>query len=192
MQNGFSIRNPMHGNVSHGDRIQFCIDLAGTVEHLHDKGIVNEGIKDAIVSDTGDIQLVDFGSAALVEYATRLFTRTSSQLAFNVRFTAPEILDETSKNYTTESDVYALGMSILHILTGKLPYAEDSNMRVLANVFRGVLPPRPAFDDTLWGQHTKDKLWGLLMRCWEHNPNLRPRATEVKQALIDIEQELNT
>ncbi|CAE7182936.1 unnamed protein product [Rhizoctonia solani] len=62
-------------------------------------------------------------------------------------------------------------------------------MRVLANVFRKIAPPRPGFYHVLWSQQTKDKLWSLLLRCWEHDPSSRPTVTQVKQVLIEIERE---
>ncbi|KAG8710415.1 hypothetical protein FRC11_004533 [Ceratobasidium sp. 423] len=190
--------------------MQRCIDLASAVEYLHDKGVIHGDIKaDIPVSDSGDVQLADFGNANLVEHITLIFTRTSPLPAYRVRFTvcpppsntlitadswgnepkAPEILDDTIQQHTAESDIYALGMQIL---TGKIPYAEDSDRRALANVYRGILPPRPKLDDILRSRGAEDKLWGLLKRCWENAPTLRPTATEVKQTLIEIKRESST
>ncbi|CUA71653.1 hypothetical protein RSOLAG22IIIB_04698 [Rhizoctonia solani] len=173
------------------NKFKFCIDLVETVEYLHGKGIIHGDIKgdNILISDNREVQLTDFGSATLTEYHTLLFTWTSPQFACSVRFTAPEILDESSKKHTIKSDIYALGMTILQILTGKLPYADDSDMRVLANVFRKVPPPRPRFDCIVGSEYIKAKLWRLLLRCWKHNPNSRPTATQVKQVLMEINRE---
>ncbi|KAG8725647.1 hypothetical protein FRC11_001776, partial [Ceratobasidium sp. 423] len=164
--------------------------LAGTVEYLHNKGIIHGDIKgdNILISDTGDIRLADFGSAALVTYLTLCFTRTS-HLSCSIRFTAPEfLLDEGFEKHTAKSDVYALGMTILQILTGELPYAELSNRLVWGKVLLRKLPSRSRFDAIVQDQRIKDGLWDLLKRCWEQDPNLRPTAAEVKQTFIGIKK----
>ncbi|KAG8715228.1 hypothetical protein FRC11_005202 [Ceratobasidium sp. 423] len=173
--------------------MKYCIDLASIVEYLHGKGIVHGDIKadNILLSDSGDIQLIDFGSATLNNYLTLRFTHTSSRPTYSLHWTAPEILDETSKSHTTESDVYALGMTILEILTGRLPYEGKHAGAILKNVLFLKSPPdRPTFDGVLQSQYAKDTLWSLLLGCWEYDPNLRPTAMEVKQSLIETERVL--
>ncbi|CAE6511955.1 unnamed protein product [Rhizoctonia solani] len=189
MQNGSLTNHLMCSNT--GDRLRFCIDLVSAVEYLHAQGIVHGDIKadNVLVSDSREVQLVDFGNATLVQYLSLLFTRTSPQFACSIRFTAPEIMDGSNKKNTTQSDVYALGMTILQILTGQLPYAGEPDFPALAKIFRGVPPPRSHLDGILRNQYAEDKLWDLLLRCWTHEPNLRPTMTQVKQVLVEVEQE---
>ncbi|KAH7334684.1 kinase-like domain-containing protein [Rhizoctonia solani] len=183
MRNGSLIDYLAH--ESSCNRMKLCIELAEIVEYLHGKGIVHGDIKadNVLVSDSRDARLADFGSATLDEYRTLLFTSTLTELPCSIRFAAPEILDESSQKHTAQSDIYALGMTILQILTGKPPYAEMSNRRVLANVFRGVFPPKPELDGIIRRQYAKDELWNLLLRCWKHDPNLRPTATVIKRTV---------
>ncbi|KDN47928.1 hypothetical protein RSAG8_03348, partial [Rhizoctonia solani AG-8 WAC10335] len=184
MQNGSLTTHLM--SYSTCDRLQFCIDLASTVEYLHGEGIVHGDIKgdNVILSETGGIRLGDFGSATLASYLTLCFTRTSSQLPFTFRFAAPEILHETSETHTVKSDVYSLGMQIL---TGTPPYAGMSDMKALIKALGNIPPPRPMFDGILQNQRASDSLWSLLLRCWDHDPNLRPTAREVKQVVSVLE-----
>ncbi|CUA66979.1 hypothetical protein RSOLAG22IIIB_02890 [Rhizoctonia solani] len=170
-------------NYDTHDRLQFCIDLANAVEYLHSKGIVHGDIKgeNIILSGNGDIQLADFGSATLISYITLGFTRTSSQLPFTFRFAAPEILLETSEAHTIKSDVYSLGMTLLQIITGKPPYGEMTEVKVLVNIIKKIPPSRPSFGGILQNQCASDDLWSLLSRCWDHDPNVRPSAKEIKQ-----------
>ena len=45
---------------------------------------------------------------------------------------------------TKESDCYALGMVILEVLTGKVPFAQDNNnLMVTLKVLNGECPERP-------------------------------------------------
>ncbi|CAE6407773.1 unnamed protein product [Rhizoctonia solani] len=90
------------------DRFQPSLELASAVAYLHDVGIVHGDIKsdNVIISDDGHVQLGDFGSASLLEYASVSFTNTGFH--GTLRFMAPEILK--GEQPTKESDVYALGM----------------------------------------------------------------------------------
>ncbi|KAG8755889.1 hypothetical protein FRC11_005689 [Ceratobasidium sp. 423] len=128
--------------------------------------------------------MFDFGSATLASYLTLCFTRTSRQLPFSLRYAAPEILDGSSETHTTMGDVYALGMTILQIMTGEPPYAGKSDRVVITNVFRSLPPSRLTFDDVIDDEGVKDKLWNLFLRCWENDPSLRPTAAEVKRTNI--------
>ncbi|CUA66971.1 hypothetical protein RSOLAG22IIIB_02880 [Rhizoctonia solani] len=188
MRNGSLTNHLAHSKSS--ARFQFCLEIASTVEYLHDKGIVHGDLKadNILVSDAGHTQLVDFGSTTLTNIFTLCFTRTSRVLALSLRFAAPEVLDGSSEHHTTESDVYALGMTILQIMTGELPYAGMSDRAAVASIFRQLHPPRPPFN-ALIGQSAKDRLWALLLRCWDNNPKLRPTATEVKHTLLGIADE---
>ncbi|KAF8706748.1 kinase-like protein, partial [Rhizoctonia solani] len=178
------------GSGSVCDKLRFCIELASSLEYLHGIGIVHGDVKaeNIVVSDSGSTQLVDFGSATFIHGFTLCFTRTSRSLPFTIRFTAPEILDGINDKHTVETDIYALGMTLLQIATGEPPYAGKSDLAVLSHVFRNILPHRPDFDDIISDQPEKDKLWNLLIRCWEQDPKLRPTATEVKDALIEIKE----
>ncbi|CUA77958.1 hypothetical protein RSOLAG22IIIB_12934 [Rhizoctonia solani] len=173
MRNGSLTNHLAHSKSS--ARLQFCLEIASTVEYLHDKGIVHGDLKadNILVSDAGRTLLVDFGSTTLTNIFTLCFTRTSCVLALSLRFAAPEVLNGSSQLHTTESDVYALGMvgrlwllffatiaegiftsgkTILQIMTGELPYAGMSDQVAVASIFRQLHPPRPHFN-ALIGKH---------------------------------------
>ncbi|CAE6418237.1 unnamed protein product [Rhizoctonia solani] len=177
-----------------GARLHFCLEIVSTVEYLHGKGIVHGDLKadNVLVSDAGRTQLVDFGSTTLADYLTLWFSRTSRVLALSLRFAAPEVLDGSSKHHTTESDVYALGMltsGVQQIMTGELPYAGMSDRVAVASIFRQVHPPRLTLNGIVGCQCSEDRLWNLLLRCWDNDPKLRPTATEVKRTLSGIAKE---
>ncbi|KAG8680099.1 hypothetical protein FRC11_002932, partial [Ceratobasidium sp. 423] len=89
------------------------VELASALADLHDKGIVHGDVKadNVVISDDGRAQLTDFGSAVLLNYLSLRFTGTGFK--GTLRFTAPELLEETSDQPTLQTDIYALGMTIL-------------------------------------------------------------------------------
>lgn len=75
-----------------------------------------------------------------------------------------------------EADVYAYGMTVLETLTGRVPYEEVSERRVLVSVLiKKQVPPRP--------DRISDGLWELLNSCWARVPSERPRITSVGNRL---------
>ncbi|KAG9088030.1 ATP binding [Ceratobasidium sp. UAMH 11750] len=85
-----------------------------------------------------------------------------------------------------ESDIYALGMTILETVTSKIPYAEKADVAVISAVLtRKELPMKPN-DVMLLKDEQGDILWALLVSCWSHEPNDRPNAAKVASTMREI------
>ncbi|CAE6440841.1 unnamed protein product [Rhizoctonia solani] len=171
------------------NRLQLSVELSSAVAYLHSKGIAHGDIKadNVIISDDEHVQLGDFGSAILLNYPSSVgFTQTGFK--GTLRFMAPELLANTSSIHTVKSDIYALGMTIFHIMTGELPFAGQPDFTIpIEVVMKRNIPNRPNFSGTLTSQTAKDKLWYVLTRCWSYAPENRPRARKVKKALAKLE-----
>ncbi|EUC63326.1 tyrosine kinase domain protein [Rhizoctonia solani AG-3 Rhs1AP] len=171
--------------------LQTCIQLAAAIEYLHTNGIVHGDIKpdNALVTDQGQVQLADFGSAMLTVATALSFTRTNS-FNFTTRFAAPEVLNEESRTFTKESDVYALGMVqaenvfIKYVMTGQAPFANKREVSVIIEVaLKKRQPPQPDFGDRLQGDVAKIKMWDLLKWCFAYEPKDRPQAGQIKESV---------
>ena len=87
-----------------------------------------------------------------------------------------ELLDPNefgSKNSrpTKESDSYALGMVILEVLSGRVPFPLFNHIVVIRLVTGGKCPERPNWPEGVW---FTDDLWRMLNLCWETRPESRP------------------
>ncbi|KAH7333011.1 hypothetical protein B0J17DRAFT_771490 [Rhizoctonia solani] len=97
------------------------------------------------------------------------------------KVTAPEIsLGETK--HTFEGDVYALGMTILEIATGLVPWAGMLDVTVVGNLTQKRHPTRPVAHMAI-GDMFSDLLWELMVNCWTSDPTQRPTATRVRDEL---------
>lgn len=100
---------------------------------------------------------------------------------------SPERLDPArfgikASRPTKESDCYALGMVILEVLDGQVPFTRDCNeFMVMAKVLEGERPERPRGVEGVW---FTDDLWGTLQKCWSHQPSDRPTIEVVLECLI--------
>jgi len=81
---------------------------------------------------------------------------------------------------TKQSDCYALGMVILEVLSGDVPFAPFGCFVVMRKVVEGERPARPEGAE---GARFTDDVWRMLNRCWEHQPEHRPPIADVLECL---------
>ncbi|KEP47259.1 tyrosine kinase catalytic domain protein [Rhizoctonia solani 123E] len=170
------------------DRCVLCVQVANGTAYLHSQGIAHGDIKGANVLVARDctLKLTDFGNASLKEYSLQ-FTTTANTLNISPRWTAPEIVFGDA-GHSVEADVYAVGMTILEILTGAVPYAGFSDVTVFAKVMNNIHPSRPEHCIPS-GSSQADFLWMLLMTCWARSPRDRPSAANVGDQMQMFTQE---
>ncbi|KAG9124638.1 hypothetical protein FRC07_010822 [Ceratobasidium sp. 392] len=184
MKNGtlcqYILRHP------NADKYCLCSEVASGVAYLHSMGTVHGDIKglNVLVSQDGNAKLIDFGNSRL-KNSTLHFTGSHTASTFSTRWTAPELLNG-SDAYTPEADVYALGMTILEVISGQLPFSNLSNDPAVITrvVVRRQYPERPS--DSFPPTPDGDALWELLTQCWSFDPSARPRASEVQTQVRNI------
>ena len=132
-------------------RLRLFLDVSEAVAHAHANLIVHRDIKPAnvLVSVNGDVKLLDFGIAKLVEpstYGDADNSAESSAISREVKramtphFAAPEQL--AGGPVTTATDVYALGVLLYILLTGHHPAGEAASSP--ATLFRAIVEHEPA------------------------------------------------
>ncbi|KAG9123133.1 hypothetical protein FRC07_000195 [Ceratobasidium sp. 392] len=172
------------------DRISLCTQVASALAYMHNHGIVHGDLKGAniLMSEDGKVKITDFGSTALREYTLR-FTRGGDSRGLSTRWAAPELLsDENEIVFTAEADVYALGMSILEIITGNIPFHDKHEIGVIIAISAKKIPLRPE-DPIPRESQDGDRLWLLLTKCWTYEPSKRPQADEVESIMRTITQQ---
>ncbi|KAJ1299532.1 hypothetical protein OPQ81_011090 [Rhizoctonia solani] len=166
------------------DRLALCAQLAQAIAYLHTQNVVHGDIKgpNVLISDAGTAQVTDFG-VSIVDHREIEFSITSSgrgthrwQASINH---APEILQGKSDS-TKEADVYALGMTMTEIYSGKQPYDEMNLFQIVQEVINGARPPRPFM---LPMDATGNTIWKLMTHCWAGNTEERPTSGEVYERL---------
>ncbi|ALV04836.1 serine/threonine protein kinase [Roseateles depolymerans] len=111
-------------------RIRLFQDVLAAVAHAHQRLILHRDLKPSniLVTADGQVKLLDFGIAKLMDDATQPAAATElTQLAgsaFTPQYAAPEQIQQG--DVTTATDVYALGVLLYQLLGGRHPTADDT------------------------------------------------------------------
>ncbi|KAG8684680.1 hypothetical protein FRC11_011746 [Ceratobasidium sp. 423] len=152
------------------NRPELSVQVASGLAYIHSHDMVHGDIKglNVLISSNGVAKLTDFGLSTMSESSLEFSTTTSPQ-AGSIRWAALELLSEESAK-SRESDVYALGMTILEVFTGVVPYSHiQRDYLIVHMVAQGTLPTRPMSqikDDSLG-----NRVWNLLASCWGRQPD---------------------
>jgi Protein kinase domain len=100
------------------------------LEHAHRQGILHRDVKpeNLMFSAKGVMKVTDFGIAKVLSGGRTMATRTGDVLG-TPSYMAPE--QAMGRDVGPETDVYALGVMIYELLSGRLPFSADSAMAVL-------------------------------------------------------------
>ncbi len=105
----------------------FCQILDG-INHAHEYGIIHRDIKPAnmMLTEKGTLKVLDFGIA-------RLLGSTRMTRAGNIIGTLEYMAPEQVKGQETDarSDIYALGMMLYEMLTGKTPFDTENEFELM-------------------------------------------------------------
>src|SRR5216683_345613 len=123
-------------------RIRLFLDVLAAVAHAHANLIVHRDIKpsNVLVTREGQVKLLDFGIAKLLEEETGVTVLTrEGERALTPAYAAPEQV--IGRAVTTATDVYALGILLYLLLTGKHP--AESALHSPADLIKAIVETEP-------------------------------------------------
>lgn len=132
------------GKLSEADAIALLEDVLPVLSFIHDHHVVHRDLKpDNLIRrrDTGQLVLIDFG--AVKEIRTRLITGEQTALTIGIGTQGYTPSEQLSGKPRYSSDIFALGMTVIHGVTGRSPTDLPEDMGSLDPQWHGYAEVSP-------------------------------------------------
>ncbi|HST19977.1 MAG TPA: serine/threonine-protein kinase [Blastocatellia bacterium] len=152
------------GRLPSDKAVEIASQLCDGLRAAHQEGVLHRDLKPAnvMIDGRGRAKITDFGLAGLADE----FEGNEIQ-AGTPAYMAPEQL--AGKEVTTKSDIYALGLVLYEVFTGKKAF-EAATLEELVRLHESSTPPSIS-------SHVKEVdplVERVILRCLERDPSKRP------------------
>jgi len=124
------------------EMIDYAAQAALGLAHAHEQGIVHRDVKPSniLLADDKKVKVLDLGLGVLMEAdASATFATADGIAVGTVDYMSPE--QACGRDVDGRSDLYSLGCSTYHLLTGKLPFPGESPIERLGKRISGRHTP---------------------------------------------------
>src|SRR5262245_26584326 len=129
-----------NGRLAVGDAVHVALDVARALEHAHSRSIIHRDIKpdNILITRSGVAKLGDLGLAKRTDEASHL---TSARQGFGTTAYMPYVQAISARHADGRSDVYALGATLYHLMTGQVSFPGDNHLEVVEKKNVGHFTP---------------------------------------------------
>jgi serine/threonine protein kinase len=173
------------GQLTVGKAVSITRQICEGLAEAHDLGIIHRDLKpqNIMIDENGNTRIMDFGIARFLEGEGMT---TQGVMIGTPDYMSPEQTE--LEGVDQRSDIYALGIILFEMVTGKVPFEGKTPLSV-AMKHKNQDPPDPADLNT---QVTAD-LSQVIFRCLEKEKDRRyPNVEELVADLKNIEEGLPT
>jgi serine/threonine-protein kinase len=131
------------GALPVGVGLRIAKQICAGLEAAHRQGVIHRDIKPQnmlIIPETGEVKIMDFGIARVSEVKGKSALTSDGTVMGTPDYMPPE--QAQGKPVDFRSDIYALGVVLYEIFTGRLPFTGENAMQVVMNHIQKA-PPRP-------------------------------------------------
>jgi serine/threonine-protein kinase len=129
-----------HGHLPVGDAVYIALDVARALEHAHSRNVVHRDIKpgNILITATGIAKLADLGLAKRTDEASHL---TATRQGFGTPYYMPYEQAMNARYADGRSDIYALGATLYHLVSGHVPFPGLNHLEILDKKNLGFFEP---------------------------------------------------
>ena len=153
---------------------EFARKLCAGVAAAHGQGVLHRDLKPAniMIDSRGELRVTDFGLAAIAEQLKADEIRNGTPA-----YMAPEQL--TGAEVSAQSDLYAVGLILYEMFTGKMPFEADT----IAEMTRLRQQNRVTSPSTLT-RDIDEAVERAILRCLDSDPTMRPASAMALSAML--------
>jgi serine/threonine-protein kinase len=175
--------------------LPIMLQVCSALSAVHESGIVHRDLKPDNIfliekaGKTDFVKLLDFGVAKFTDLsASQQMGRTGvGALVGTPEYMSPEQM--SGKTVDHRSDIYALGIILYEVITGRQPFTAKS-LGEMAIKHLTVTPPKPSKLKDLPHMPSRE-LEQLIMQCLQKDPLKRPQhVSEITERLTPIASEV--
>jgi len=147
--------------------IRIATNISDTLDYIHRNGVLHRDLKpeNIMLADGDKVKLIDFGIAGK-SGSKRLTFGKLSNVAGTPDYISPEQVK--GKRGDGRSDIYALGIMLYEMLTGKTPFTGNNPFAVMNDrLLNNPVPPRE------WNPEISPELQEVIYRALERDPQNR-------------------
>jgi serine/threonine-protein kinase len=158
-------------------------EVCKALQHAHEKGVIHRDMKpgNILISNQGDVKLVDFGIATSLEDSEEGLTRDGMTLG-TPSYIPPEQIDN-AKSVDRRADIYSLGVVLYEMLSGKTPFPGSFNAETIALIHKGKYTPPKRINPKI-----APALGKIIAKSMK--PNRRRRFQDLRQIIHRLERRI--
>ncbi|MBL0213030.1 MAG: protein kinase [Myxococcales bacterium] len=167
------------------DAVQILDEIAGALEAAHGSQIVHRDLKpdnvflSSVRGGFIHVKLLDFGIAKLVAGDGGVAKTSTGMIMGTPGYLSPE--QARGRNVDHRTDIYALGVMMFEMITGRMPFMAESPMDIVLMHISSP-PPRPS-------EFKPDiplLLEKLLLEMLDKDPDRRPSLVRVREVFAEL------
>jgi eukaryotic-like serine/threonine-protein kinase len=168
------------GKLQVGDAVHIILDIARALEHAHKNRIIHRDIKpgNILITPSGLAKLSDLGLAKRRDDSANL---TSATQGIGTPYYMPYEQAMNAKMADERSDVYALGATLYHLVTGEVPFQADTSLEIVEKKGLGVYMPASKINPEV--PQRLDEILALMLARDPEN-----RYQTISEVIVELER----
>ena len=168
------------GPLPVAEAVDAVLQVIAGLEAAQQAGILHRDVKpsNCFVDGDGTVKVGDFGLSISTSVRAEASLTAAGSIMGTPAFSSPEQL--RGEELTARSDIYAVGVTLYFLLTGRTPFQAANFVQLLAAVLE-----KQAESPSKWRKEIPTGLSSAILRCLEKDAGERfPNYAQLREALL--------